>query len=73
MATAFERIGPARRVECVRLDLRLPADDPATRGLRPGAAIPVGEPFGPYTVAEAGEEAKDGTVVVTLTWRRAVL
>jgi len=74
MATAFERIGPARRVECVRLDLRIPADDPDTRGLRPGVLIPEGAPFeSAYTAAEVGQEAADGTVLVTLTWRRALL
>lgn len=69
MAEAFQRAGPARRVECLRLEIRLPADDPDTRGLRPGALIPVGEPFGPYTEALASETAEDGTALVTLTWR----
>ena len=70
MAEAFRRAGPNRKVESLRLEIRLPADDPDTRGLRPGKPISVGEPLAsPYTEAAVSEEAKDGSVLVTLTWR----
>jgi len=69
MAEAFRRVGPNRKVGSLRLEIRLPADDPDTRGLRPGKLIPVSEPLGPFTEAKVSAEDRDGSVLVTLTWR----
>ncbi|MBE7541363.1 MAG: hypothetical protein M9913_09435 [Bryobacteraceae bacterium] len=70
LATAFERVGPARRLERVEVVLKLPADDnDLLSDLQPGALIPEGEPFeSPYTAVRLGEPDEGGMVRVTLTW-----